>query len=68
MFFCMFFNAKILREPRNCQVLFWTDLCAKNGVRMIAYHNKKLESKFEVDFENPHFDHKFRSPGFSQTP
>ena len=22
----MFFKAKILKEPRNCQVLFWTDL------------------------------------------
>ena len=51
----MFFNAKILREPRNRKLLFWTDLCAKNGVRMIAYHNKKLESKFEVDFENLNF-------------
>ena len=39
--FCTFFHAKTQGELRNCQVLFCTDLSAKYGVRMIAYHNKK---------------------------
>ena len=41
--FCTFFHAKIQRRMRNRQVLFCTDLSAKYGLRMIAYHNKKTE-------------------------
>ena len=41
--FCTFFHAKIQGGMRNRQVLFCTDLSAKYGLRMIAYHNKKTE-------------------------
>ena len=37
-----FFGASTHGQSKNCSLLFCTDLSAKNGVRMIAYHNKKF--------------------------
>jgi hypothetical protein len=37
-----FFGASTLGQSIFCSLLFCTDLSAKNGVRMIAYHNKKF--------------------------